>query len=264
MNHRSRRLALIWLALLVTGVALAETSSAEYVLSQALLTPTVGHWLGFDAFGRDLLGTLLRGAGLSAGFSLVVVLASAILGIAVGGALALMPAGSRFAGLRALDTLVAFPSLLLALGIAVIRGPGWDTLIASLLVGILPGFVRLMYVRSAELLHEEYVLAARSLGASLPRILTKHLGPPLLSLCRIKLPSLFAQALLAEATLSFLGVGAPIGRDSWGALLSQGKDYLLEAPHIAFGTGLPLVFTILALQLVSESRPALRTSQSRL
>jgi peptide/nickel transport system permease protein len=116
-----------------------------------------------------------------------------------------------------------------------------------------------MQLRAREVLAEDYVLAARSLGAGGGRILTRYLAPPIVSFCWIKTPGLFAHTLMAEATLSFLGIGAPIGQDTWGTLLAQSKDYLLEAPHLAVATGLPLVLTVLALQLISEA-PAKRTS----
>lgn len=164
------------------------------------------------------------------------------------------PPTLRYTLERALETLLAFPTLLFALSWAALRGPGWDTLAFALIVGTLPGFTRLVYARTRELLVEEYVLAARGLGASPWQLLKNHLAPPLASLCKVKVPNLFAHALLAEATLSFLGIGAPIGRDTWGALLLQGKDYLFEKPHIALGAGLPLALTVLSLQIMTESR----------
>ena len=168
--------------------------------------------------------------------------------------MAVASASARFASVRALETLLAFPALLFALAWAAVRGPGWDTLTISLLLGTVPPLTRLIYARTREILVEDYVTAAHSLGASPWRIAYRHLLPGVRSLCRVKAPGLFAYALMAEATLSFLGIGAPIGRDSWGTLLSQGKDYLIEAPHLAIGSGLPLVLTILSLQLLSSHR----------
>lgn len=180
-------------------------------------------------------------------------LISCAIGILLGTAIALAPRPLRFLGLRGLEITLAFPSLLIALAWAAVRGPGWETLLVALAIGTLPSFTRLITARARELLQEDYVHAARALGAGPVRLVWSHLTPALLSLCSVKLPGLFAHALLAEATLSFLGVGAPIGRDTWGSLLAQGKDYLLEAPHIAFAAGIPLVMTVLSLQLLSEN-----------
>jgi peptide/nickel transport system permease protein len=113
--------------------------------------------------------------------------------------------------------------------------------------------IRLIYARAQEVLVQDYIEASIGLGGSKAWILTRHVVPELLSLSLLKAPNLFAQALMAEATLSFLGLGAPIGRDTWGSLLAQGKDYLIEAPHLAIGVGIPLVFTVLSLQKISES-----------
>jgi ABC-type dipeptide/oligopeptide/nickel transport system permease subunit len=211
------------------------------------------HPLGFDAFGRDLLLTTLRASLVSSLLALAALAFSLTAGSAAGVAIAVAPKGARLAWLRALDGLLAFPPLLFALAWAAVRGPGWDTLSVSLALCVLPSLTRLVYVRARELLSEDYVAAAVGLGASPWHVARRHLLPGVLGLCRVKAPNLLAGALLAEATLSFLGIGAPIGRDSWGTLLAQSKDYLIEAPHLAVGAGLPLVLTVLSLQsLFSE------------
>jgi peptide/nickel transport system permease protein len=252
----------LWLLFWGALALFAWKSSAAHHLARTLQGPELAHPLGFDAFGRDLLGIVLRGSLSSAAFGLLAVLASCVLGVALGASIAVAGARTQFVALRVLDLLLAFPTLLIALGWAAVWGPGWDTLLLALAIGILPSFTRLIYVRSRELLTTEYLLASRALGASSLELVIRHLLPALLSLCSIKLPALFAHALLAEATLSFLGVGAPIGHDTWGSLLAQSRDYLLEAPHLAIGTGIPLVLTVLALQLISEqvTEKSFRTS----
>ena len=242
-----------WLITWFMAAGFCAGSNPEFHLLRSFQGPNLAHPFGFDAFGRDLLVTLLRSSSLSAGFALAATGITIFLAIIIGSSMALAPQNLRFYLLRLLDLALAFPSILIALSLAAVMGPGWGTLTIALAVGIIPPFVRLVYVRCQELLAEDYVLAARSLGANPRRILSHHLGPPLLSLCSIKAPTLFAHALMAEATLSFMGVGAPIGRDTWGALLAQAKDYLIEAPHIAIGTGIPLVLTVLALQAVSKT-----------
>ncbi len=246
-----KRLSVLWLVSWFTCAIVAWRSPSSFHLSTTLIGPRWAHPFGFDAFGRDLLATVLRASLTSALFGLIATFLSILSGIGLGAAIALAPAPFRFASLRFLETLLAFPYLLIALAWAAIQGPGWGTLLAAILVGTLPTFTRLMYVRTRELISEEYVLAAQSLGANPTRILRHHLAPALFSLCRVKIPNLFAAALIAEATLSFLGIGAPIGHDTWGSLLMQGKDYLIEAPHIALSVGLPLVLTTLALQILA-------------
>ncbi len=234
------------------GIGQAPTWLAHH-LERSLQGSSWSHWLGTDTFGRDLLVMTLQASATSTFFALTAASISIAIAVGAGTALAVAPAAIRFLLARALDALLAFPSLLFALAWAAVRGPGWDTLIASLLLGTVPPLSRFIYSRSLEILNEDYVTAARSLGASRARIALKHLAPAAMSICRVKAPNLFAQALLAEATLSFLGIGAPIGRETWGALLAQGKDYLIEAPHLAISAGLPLMLTILCLQLLEPS-----------
>jgi peptide/nickel transport system permease protein len=194
----------------------------------------------------------LRASLISAVFAAGATLVACVLGLAAGTGIAVSPSRVRFVLTRALETLLAFPSLLFALGWAAVRGPGWDTLAFSLLLGSVPGLTRLVQARAREILAEDYVEAARGLGASAGRIAAHHLAPGVAELCRVKAPALFATALLAEATLSFLGLGVPIGQDSWGSLLAQGKDYLIESPHLTVGAGIPIVLTVLGLQALAS------------
>jgi peptide/nickel transport system permease protein len=260
-----RKMPWIWLFIWFGFAIAVRRFPSHHNLSHSLAP---AHWpniFGFDTFGRDLLGTVLRASATSAAFAIFVVAVAFAIALFSGCAVALAPERPRFASLRGLDFFLAFPGLLFALGWAAVRGPGWDTLLVALLIGIMPSFIRLVYVTARETLAREYIVAAESLGAGSPRIFFKYLIPSVLPICRVKLPNLFASALMAEATLSYLGIGAPIGRDTWGSLLSQGKDYLIEAPHIAIGTGLPLILTVLALQGISEewSRSLLSRSRAR-
>jgi peptide/nickel transport system permease protein len=248
--------ALTWLLFWFGAALLVHALPESYrdpILSRSLQSPLIGHWMGFDPFGKDLQISVLHASLKSAVFASFSVALSVVIGLTAGALIAMAPARPRFIALRMLDTLLAFPSLLLALALAAIRGPGWETLLASLLIGVLPSFIRLIYARSREILSEPYIEAAQSLGANSVRILFHHLFPMLRSVCAVKIPFLFSQALMAEATLSFLGVGAPIGQETWGSLLSAGKEYLFEAPHIAFSAGIPLTLTLLALQSLSDA-----------
>lgn len=249
-----------WLALwyapaIVLAIAVGRQSELiHHHLALALEGPSLAHPLGFDAFGRDLLLTTLRASVLSSAFAALAVVLSLAIGATAGTCLAVAPPAVRFGGLRLLELLLAFPALLFAMAWAAVRGPGWDTLAVALCLTTVPQLARLAYTRTVELASEDFVEAARGLGASPLRIARRHLLPGVLELCKVKLPNLFAGALMAEATLSFLGIGAPIGHDTWGMLLAQGKDYLVEAPHLAVGAGLPLVLTLLSLQSQSQTK----------
>ncbi len=241
--------------------------SPEIELSQVLCSPSPSHLWGCDAFGRDLFLGTLRGAWNSAGFALAATAASLSLGIVTGLAAA---QGRDGRGSPALESLLAgvlsFPSLLLALAWSAARGGGFSTLFGALVLGSFPGFARLVLVRARELKSTPYLEASQAAGASPFQQSRRHLLPACLELGRAKAPSLFAQTLLAEATLSFLGVGAPLGTETWGRALAQGRDYLIEAPHIALASGVPLILTVLCAQIMADrwdrkSLAALRDSK---
>jgi peptide/nickel transport system permease protein len=241
-----------WLAISPLS-ALIFTDATSYRLARCLKSPNWPHLLGFDAFGRDLFLVTARAGINSLSFAALVVAVSIALSVFFSGFIASAPETIKYFFLRILDFSLAFPSLLIAMGWAAIRGPGWSTLWFSLLLGSLPMLTRLLYARTQELLVQDFIEASSSLGASKFWILTRHILPSVFSTALVKAPMLFANILMAEATLSFLGLGAPIGKDTWGSLLAQAKDYLIEAPHLAIGIGLPLVFTILSLQRISDS-----------
>ncbi|MDR3607437.1 MAG: ABC transporter permease [Oligoflexia bacterium] len=223
-------------------------------LQLSLASPSWSHIFGCGVFGQDMLFEVLSASAKSSIVSLIATALACLFALAIGGGIALLPERFRFVALRGLDAWLAFPFLLVALGLAAIRGPGWSTLIASLLIGMVPMFARLVYARTREILTEPFIEAAQSVGASSWRILIRHIGPNLGPLVVAKAPLFFAQCLMAEAALSYLGVGAPIGTQTWGSLLASGKDYLIEAPHIALASGIPLVLTLLALQILSAGK----------
>lgn len=250
----SKTLSWIWLLgwFGYSGISRFIWPDHGFNLALSIHSPSRGHLLGFDEFGRDIQQTLPHAAFTSASFAALAVAVSCVFGLLLGTSIASAPSRSRFIFLRGLEAFIAFPSLLLALAWAAIRGPGWTTLFVSLLIGTLPPLTRLIYARSREILAEPFIEAAKSMGATRSRIFFRYLTPLLGSIFTVKVPVLFAQALVAEATLTFLGVGAPIGHETWGSILASGKEYLFEAPHIAMDAGIPLTLTLLALQVVSK------------
>jgi peptide/nickel transport system permease protein len=250
----TKKIALCWLLIWIVAAASSQWISTDFVITQSLCGQSKTMLMGCDAFGRNLLWLVPSASLLSLGFAVSAVTLCCLLGIIAGLTLALAPQKLSGLGLRGLEMTLIFPPILISLSWAAIRGPGWSTLAFSLMMNTFPSVARLMYVRTKELLSEEYLLAAKAIGATPTRIAFHHLLPGLIPVCIVLLPGLFAYSLLAEATLSFLGVGVPIGHDSWGSLLAQGKDYLLEAPLISIATGVPLVLTVLSLQILSEPK----------
>ncbi len=254
-----KKISVFWLSswFLLSGFFYFFFHSSDFNLSHTLESPSLKSTFGlfgYDAFGRNLLGLIFQASFLSSLFAFCLSGLACILSLIFGSALALTPRWASTPLEMTLHFFLAFPSLLLSLAFVAVSGPGWGALCFSILMGSLPSLTRLIQGRTQELCIKNYITAAQALGGSSLWIFWKHLLPSLFSLCLIKFPTLFAHALLAEVTLSFLGLGAPIGASTWGSLLYQGKDYLLEAPHISIATGLPLFFTILSLQLLTEER----------
>jgi peptide/nickel transport system permease protein len=253
----TRALAWLWLgvwfgsALALRGLAALAGGTWDAAQHQLDRTLGSGCLLGCDPFGRDVLLLTLDASASSAAVAIAISSLTLLIAILLGAATAFSGALTALLLARTNDLLLAFPALLLALGWAAVRGPGWQTLLGALLLGTLPPFTRLIQTRARELAREEYVLSSHALGATRTHILRRHAFKPLLELALLKFPALFASALVSEATLSFLGLGAPLGRATWGSLLAQGKDYLIEAPWIAVTAGFPLALTILALQVLS-------------
>ena len=247
-----RTLPWLWLGFFIPMSVLFIGSDSSYHLETTLCSPSLQHPLGCDSFGRDMLTTLLRASGLSLLFAGFAASLGILGGMILGSLIVLLPPWGRSVCERGLEFFLSFPYLLIALGLVAVTGPGWSTLVVALLLGSLPMFTRLMLVRAKEVTHENYFLISRSNGAGHLHLMSFHLFPNLMGLASVKAPNLFAQAIMAEATLSFLGVGAPIGKDTLGALLLMGKNYLLEAPHIALTSGVPLAFTVFSLQILSS------------
>jgi peptide/nickel transport system permease protein len=254
--------AAAWLLLALLGPWLSPLDPAAIDLPRELQPPGAAHWLGAGENGVDILAQLLSGARVSLVVSLGSVVAAAALGIFVGAVAGLSGGALEELLMRAVDVVLAFPGLLLAIFISSVLGPSLRNVVLALTFSGWTGYARLSRAQVRWLLSREYVSAARVLGASPLRIALRHLLPnaagPLLVQATFGIPA----AILAEASLSFLGLGAPPGTPSWGALIDQGAQYLLVAPHVALFPGLCLAATVLGLNLLGDAlRDALAPGQ---
>jgi len=211
-----------------------------------------GHPLGHDTLGRDVLARVLYGARIS----LAVGVAAVTLALAVG---VLLGAAAGWAGgwvdeaiARVIDVLLAFPGLLLAIALAAVLGPSLRNVVLALAVLGWTGYARLARAEVAALRRREFVQAAEALGARPGRIVVRHLLPLAAPALLVQATFGMAGAIVAEASLSFLGLGAPPPLPSWGAMIDEGRPFLLVAPHLVIWPGLALAATVLALQLLGD------------
>jgi len=221
-------------------------------LAQTLAPPSPQHWLGCDSLGRDMLARILSGARLSLGVSISVVLLAVITGSLVGGAAAI--AGGRIDSLvmRGVDIVLAFPGFLLALALAAILGPGLVDLLFALTAMGWTGYARLVRGELLSLREREYVAAARSLGARRARILFRHLLPGIAGPVVVQASFGIGGIIVAEAALSFLGLGARPPTPSWGNMLDAGRQFLLVAPHVTAAPGIAIGLAVLGFNLLGD------------
>src|ERR1700730_10294266 len=221
-------------------------------LANILAGPSRAHPFGCDALGRDVLARVLWGARLSLSISTAVVALSMLVGSAIGGAAAL--SGGRIDNLvmRAGDIVLAFSGILLAIALAAILGPGLIDLVIALTAMGWTGYARIVRGEVLTLREREYVLAARTLGATQSRLLMRHLMPGVVGPLAVQATFGVGGIIGAEAALSFLGLGAIPPAPSWGNMLDAGRAFLLVAPHLTTAAGVAIGLSVLGFNLLGD------------
>ena len=236
----------------LVGPLLAPFDPAAQELALRLEGPTATHWFGLDELGRDIFARVLAGAQISLLVGLVVVGVSATLGTALGSVAGYFGGGVDEAISRVIDILLAFQGLLLAIALVAVLGPSLSNVVLALsLIGWV-GYARLVrgqVLRAREL---EFVQAARALGATTVRILLRHVIPTTLPAVTVQATLGMGGAILAEAALSFLGLGVQPPTPSWGTMLNYGRGHLLDAPHLTIFPGLAIAVLVLGFNFLGD------------
>jgi peptide/nickel transport system permease protein len=247
------------LTLLLAIVALAAPWLAPYDpvaqnLPARLLAPTAAHWMGTDELGRDILSRIIFGTRVSMLVSVCVVFGAGVIGLAIGAVAGYFGGWfDLFVNIILINAFLSFPGILLAIAFAAFLGPGLDKVILALVVTGWAGYARLARAQILQAKEMEYVLAARSLGASHARILVRHLLPNILQPILVQATIAMAGAILAESTLSFLGVGVLAPMPSWGAMLNDARSHLFDAPHLVIFPALAVMTAVLAFNLLGDA-----------
>lgn len=224
----------------------------EVNMDAALQSPSSTHWLGTDAYGRDVLSYLLAGAQSSI---LVGVIAVSI-GLAIGTALGLLAAARR--GwveeliMRIADFTFAFPALLLAIMLTAVYGPGIVNAIVAIGIFYIPTFARVTRASANSIWTRDYILAAQACGKGQWRITLEHVLPNILSALIVQATIQFALAILAEAALSYLGLGTQQPQPSWGRMLAEAQSLMFQSPLLAVWPGIAIALTVLGLNLLGD------------
>ena len=245
-------LLLLGLFLAVFAPTLARTDYERTDPVNRMLPPSTDNWFGTDNWGRDVFDRTIVGTRLSflVGFS--VTLISSVVGVSI----ALIISYFRILDavmMRFVDGFLAFPTILLALALISLIGPSIGNVIIALAVTATAGKIRLVRGAVLSLRESTYVEAARAVGVPVPRILMFHVLPNIVSIIIVQATFTLASAILAEASLSFLGAGVPEYVPSWGNIIATGQGYIQVGFHISFFPGLFLTVTVLAVVLIGDS-----------
>ena len=261
MNYRRNPLIVTSLALiglmLICAVAapwIAPQNPSAQQLTLRLQGPSMAHLLGTDELGRDVFSRIIFGARVSVqvGFSVVVVslLTGALIGSFAGFYGGFL---DRFLNVVVINTMLAFPGVLLALALVAFWGPGLGKLILALSLAGWIGYARLVRGEILKVKELEYVLAGRALGTPAWRLLAMHIWPNITAPVIVQAAIGLAGAILAEATLSFLGLGVPPPTPTWGGMLSDGRNHLFEAPHLVLFPALSVMAAVLAFNFLGDA-----------
>lgn len=221
-------------------------------LTRSLEMPSAKHWLGTDQFGRDQFSRIVAGAR----FTLVIGVGAVGFGFFVGSLFGLLAGyfGRWIDALftRVIDVMLAFPAIILALGVMAVAGPGLGSLILAVGVRSIPVFGRLSRGQTLSLREKEFVQSARAIGCSSARILLHHIFPNIANSLIVVGTLQVATSILTGATLTFLGVGMSPEIPEWGSMLNAGRPFMLQHPQLALAPGLILTLVMMALNVVSD------------
>jgi peptide/nickel transport system permease protein len=243
---------LFWILAVVLG-RLFQLDPNQIDLNAILHTPSAVYWLGNDDLGRSILARLLHGVEVSLLVALSVTAVTMTVGVLIGLLAGFYGGRVDQVLMQVTDVFLAFPGMLLAIAFAAVLGPGLLNLMIALSLTGWVSYARLTRGQTLSLRDRQHVLAALSLGASVPRLIGKHILPLLTSVLVVEATYSLASVMIAEASLSFLGLGIQAPNASWGAMLRDGVRYMLVAPHYVLIVGLSLMSLILAINLGGDS-----------
>jgi peptide/nickel transport system permease protein len=245
------------ITLALVAVALVSLVWTPYAVTEIdvpmkLRPPSADHWLGTDQFGRDVLSMMMLGARNSIVVSLVAVGIGAGLGVPLGALAAARRGWVEEAVMRFNDFAFAFPALLSAVMITALLGPGAVNSIIAIGIFNVPVFARVTRGAALSLWQREFVLAARVAGKGASRITLEHILPNIASVLIVQMTIQFALAILAEAGLSYLGLGTQPPNPSWGKMLNEAQTFMYLAPQLAIFPGAAIAVTVLGLNLLGD------------
>jgi peptide/nickel transport system permease protein len=244
---------------------LAPRDPAHIDLPNRLDPPSVAQWCGTDELGRNICSRLIYGARISMLVGSCVVLASLSLGLIIG-SIAGYYGGriDRFINVVLMNAFLSFPGILLAIAFVAFRGPGIFNLVIALSLGGWVGYARLVRAQVLAAREKEFVEAARALGASDLRVIVSHILPNIIQPVIVQAAIGMAAAILAEATMSFLGLGVPPPAASWGSMLNDARAHLFDSPHLVLFPATAVMLAVLSFNFIGDALRDLLDPRSRI
>jgi peptide/nickel transport system permease protein len=244
---------------------IAPQDPAYIDLPNRLASPSASHWCGTDELGRDILSRLIYGSRISMLVGSCVVAVSLFLGLIIGSAAGYYGGRlDRFVNIVVMNAFLSFPGILLAIAFVAVRGPGIFNLVLALALGGWVGYARLVRAQVLAAREREYVEAARALGANDLRIIARHILPNIIQPIVVQSAIGMAGAILAEATMSFLGLGVPPPTASWGAMLNDGRAHLFDAPHLVLFPAAAVMLAVLSFNFIGDALRDVLDPRSRI
>jgi len=239
-------------ALFASWIAPQNPSNID--LPSRLQPPSGAHWFGTDELGRDILSRVIYGARISMLVGGSVVAGSLLLGLVLGSIAGYYGGwADKLFNVILMNAFLSFPGILLAIAFVAFLGPGIFNLILALCIGGWVGYARLVRAQVLAVKEKEFVEAARALGASDWRIVTRHILPNIIQPVIVQAAIGMAGAVLAEATMSFLGLGVPPPTASWGSMLNDGRAHLFDAPHLVLFPALAVMLAVLSFNFIGDA-----------
>ncbi|OIB03652.1 diguanylate cyclase [Paenibacillus sp. LC231] len=243
---------LLMILIAIFGPLLTQYDPTKVDYSTKLLKPSSAHWFGTDHNGRDIFTRIIHGMRLTLSVGFI----SVIIGAAFGVVLGIISGyyGGKWDALimRITDVMLAFPGILLALAVVSVLGKNLFNVIIAVSIFSIPTFARVVRGSTLAVRKLEYIDAMRSLGASDGRIIFGHILPNITSPIIVQATLRIAVAILTASGLSFLGLGAQPPTPEWGAMLNDGRNYIMDHPHVALFPGLSIVFVVIAFNLLGD------------
>ena len=246
---------IVILALIITAIFapwIAPYDPYKMDLGKTFLQPCREHLLGTDALGRDVLSRLIFGTRIALIVGVVAVGAAAALGMTMGLIAGYFGGWVSMIFMRFTDAIMAFPMILLALLIAGMLGGGLKNVILALTIALMPSYARLMWGQVLSVKEGDYIGAARAIGASDLRIMLRHILPNCLPPLIVQITMMMGMAILAEAALSFLGVGIKSPEAAWGTMIYEGYQYLRMHPILSLVPGLAIILVVFSFNMVGD------------